>query len=75
LVLRPPCSEKMCSSDNAVAMILISLPGGGENLTSQAMPPPSRRRSLNTLSCTISLPSWTAAGPKNGTPEIQSIVV
>ena len=29
LVLRPPCSEKMCSSESATATILISLPAGG----------------------------------------------
>jgi hypothetical protein len=31
-------------------MILISLLGGGEALTNQAIPPPSWRRSIRTLS-------------------------
>jgi hypothetical protein len=39
------------------------LPGGGEKRASQAMPPPSARRSLNTLSWTMSLPSKIAPGP------------
>src|SRR5438046_2230491 len=44
LVARPPSRLKTCSWESAVATILISFPARGDNLPSQAMPPPPAPR-------------------------------